>query len=260
MPWETLMEVLQTGAKVAVLVFVISSMLTMGLSLTIAQIVAPLRNLRLVALALLGNFVLMPLGAVVLSTLLRLDPPLGVGLLLLGLAAGAPFLPKLAEIAKGNLAFAVGLMVLLMVVTVGYLPLVLPLLLEGSLGQSGEDRSLPRSAHASPSGCRPSLQGSLRTSRRASKTPVRSDLDPEPRFAGVTDIGGQHQKRAGRIRHTRHPGRGPLCCARLRHRVALRGAWQIRSGCWPWAPDSAISLRHSWSAARASVTRRWSSW
>jgi BASS family bile acid:Na+ symporter len=82
-------------------------------------------------LALLGNFVLMPLAAVMLSTLLGLDHPLGVGLLLLGTAAGAPFLPKLAEIAKGNLAFAVGLMVLLMVVTIGYLPLVLPLLLQG---------------------------------------------------------------------------------------------------------------------------------
>ena len=42
-----------------------------------------------------------------------------------------PFLPKLAELAKGNLAFAVGLMVLLMVVTVGYLPIVLPLILPG---------------------------------------------------------------------------------------------------------------------------------
>jgi len=49
----------------------------------------------------------------------------------LGTAAGAPFLPKLAQIAKGNLAFGVGLMVLLMVVTVGYLPLVLPILLPG---------------------------------------------------------------------------------------------------------------------------------
>jgi BASS family bile acid:Na+ symporter len=62
---------------------------------------------------------------------LRLDEPLGVGLLLLGVAAGAPFLPKLTQIAKGNLAFAVALMVLLMVITVGYLPLVLPVLLPG---------------------------------------------------------------------------------------------------------------------------------
>ncbi|PYN34124.1 MAG: transporter [Candidatus Rokuibacteriota bacterium] len=113
------------------LAFVLSSMLAIGLGLTLAQIVAPLRSARLVALSLLANFVLMPLGAVALATLLRLDQPLGVGLLLLGCAAGAPFLPKLAQIADGDLAFAVGSMVLLMVVTVGYLPLVLPFLLPG---------------------------------------------------------------------------------------------------------------------------------
>ena len=81
--------------------------------------------------ALLANFVLTPLAAFALARVLQLDEPLGVGLLLLGCAAGAPFLPKLAELAKGNLAFAVGAMVLLMVVTVGYLPIVLPLLLPG---------------------------------------------------------------------------------------------------------------------------------
>ena len=82
-------------------------------------------------LSLLVNFVLMPLGALALASLLRLDEPLGVGLLLLGAAAGAPFLPKLAQLAKADLAFGVGLMVLLMVVTIGYLPVVLPLLLPG---------------------------------------------------------------------------------------------------------------------------------
>jgi len=80
---------------------------------------------------LLANFVLMPLSALVIARLLRLAEPLGIALLLLGTAAGAPFLPKLAGIAKSNLAFAVGLMVLLMVLTVGYMPLVLPLLLKG---------------------------------------------------------------------------------------------------------------------------------
>ena len=56
---------------------------------------------------------------------------MGIGLLLLGMAGGAPFLPKLAQIAKGDLAFAVGLMVLLMVITVDYVPIVLPMLLPG---------------------------------------------------------------------------------------------------------------------------------
>jgi BASS family bile acid:Na+ symporter len=93
--------------------------------------IEPLRNVRLVLLALFANFVLMPAGAIALAKALRLDEPFGVGLLLLGCAAGAPFLPKLAELAKGNLAFAVGAMVLLMVVTVGFLPVVLPLLLPG---------------------------------------------------------------------------------------------------------------------------------
>jgi bile acid:Na+ symporter, BASS family len=137
------MELMQKATSVAMLAFVLSSMLAMGLGLTVSQIIAPLRNARLVVLSLLVNFVLMPLGAVVLAALLRLDQPLGVGLLLLGSAAGAPFLPKLAQIARGNLAFAVGLMVLLMVVTVGYLPLVLPLLLpEVSVNPAKIARSL----------------------------------------------------------------------------------------------------------------------
>jgi len=125
------MELLSKLVPIAMLTFVVSSMLAVGLSLTFGQILAPLRNRRLVSFALLANFVLMPLAALVIARLLRLDEPLEIALLLLGAASGAPFLPLLARIAKGNLAFAVGLMVLLMVVTVGYMPLVLPLLLEG---------------------------------------------------------------------------------------------------------------------------------
>jgi BASS family bile acid:Na+ symporter len=126
-----MMELLSRALPVVMIVFVVSSMLAVGLSLTVGQIVAPLRNVRLVSLALLANFVLMPLGALALARALRLDHALGAGLLVLGTAAGAPFLPKLAGLARGNLAFAVGLMVLLMVLTVGYMPLVLPLLLDG---------------------------------------------------------------------------------------------------------------------------------
>src|SRR5206468_4673540 len=125
------MELMQRLVPLAMLVFVLSSMLAMGLGLTVGGIIAPLRDPRRVILSLLANFLLVPLIALALAALLRLDQPLGVGLLLLGSAAGAPFLPKLTQLAKGNLAFAVGLLVLLMVVTVGYLPLVLPLLLPG---------------------------------------------------------------------------------------------------------------------------------
>ena len=125
------MEILSKIVPISMLTFVVSSMLSMGLSLTVGQIAAPLRNYKLITFALLANCVLMPFAALGISKLLRLDEPLGIALLLLGTASGAPFLPLLARISKGNLAFSVGLMVLLMVVTVAYMPLVLPLFLEG---------------------------------------------------------------------------------------------------------------------------------
>jgi len=124
-------EILETLAMLSVLVFVISSMLSMGLSLTIKQVVDPLKDAKLVILALVANFILVPLVAYAITLILPLDESASIGLILLSTAAGAPFLPKLVEVAKGNLAFSVGLMVLLMVVTIIYLPLVLPLLLSG---------------------------------------------------------------------------------------------------------------------------------
>ena len=122
-------DILETLAQLSVLVFVIASMLAMGLTLTIPQITAPLKNTRLVILALAANFILVPALAYLITLLFSLDTSVEIGLILLSTAAGAPFLPKLAEVAKGNIAFSVGLMVLLMLVTIIYLPLVLPLLL-----------------------------------------------------------------------------------------------------------------------------------
>ncbi|EMA47377.1 bile acid:sodium symporter family protein [Halococcus saccharolyticus] len=123
--------VLESLARLAVLVFVVASMLAMGLSLTLDQIVTPLRNTRRVAKALLANFVVVPLVAFGILLVVPLSEPQSIGLVLLATAAGAPFLPTLVQAAKGDVAFGVGLMVLLMVVTVAYVPLVLPLLLPG---------------------------------------------------------------------------------------------------------------------------------
>jgi len=124
-------EILQVLMNLSVLVFVITSMLAMGLNLTIKQIIAPLRDVKLVILALVANFVLVPILAYLILAVIKLDQGLATGLILMATAAGAPFLPKLAQAAKDNMAFSVGLMVLLMIVTIIYMPLVLPLLLQG---------------------------------------------------------------------------------------------------------------------------------
>jgi bile acid:Na+ symporter, BASS family len=120
-------EFLATLQNLFTFAFVVSSMLAMGLSLTVGQILQPLSNRRLVALALVANFVIVPGTAYLLAQVIPMDEPLQIGLILMGAAAGAPFLPKLAQIARANVAFAVGLMALLVVVTVAYLPLVLML-------------------------------------------------------------------------------------------------------------------------------------
>ena len=57
MVWETLHK----ATTVAMLSFVVSSMLAMGTGLTVGEIVAALRNHRLIMVALLANFVLMPI-------------------------------------------------------------------------------------------------------------------------------------------------------------------------------------------------------
>jgi predicted Na+-dependent transporter len=53
-------ELLIKGANASVVVFVVSSTLSVGLGLTVPQILEPLRNGRLVVLSLLANFVLAP--------------------------------------------------------------------------------------------------------------------------------------------------------------------------------------------------------
>ncbi len=122
--------------KVFTFIFIVSSMLGMGMSLTMRQILQPLGNLRLIALALAANFIVAPLlafGVTRLVTLLiPLEPSLQITLIIISAAAGAPFLPKLVQWAAGNIALGVGLMGLLMVVTIAYMPLVLPLLLPGA--------------------------------------------------------------------------------------------------------------------------------
>jgi len=114
-----------------VLIFIITSMLGMGFSLTISQIVTPLKNRKLIIMSLVANFVLVPILALLIVGIVPLSEGLQIGLILVGFAAGAPFLPKLVQVAKGDMAYTAGLMVLLMVITIAYMPIVLPFVLTG---------------------------------------------------------------------------------------------------------------------------------
>jgi predicted Na+-dependent transporter len=67
-----LMNLLNMVATTALLGFVVSSMTAMGVSFIVGQIIDALRDVRLVLLALLANFVAMPLGALALDKVLEM--------------------------------------------------------------------------------------------------------------------------------------------------------------------------------------------
>jgi BASS family bile acid:Na+ symporter len=125
-------ESLVLVTKVGMFLFIVAGMAAMGLSLTVPRIVEPLRDLRVVALLLVANFVAVPAVAVAAARILPMDDAASTAVILVGCCAGAPFLPKLAQLARGDTALAVGGMVLLMVVTVFYAPIVVPLAVEGA--------------------------------------------------------------------------------------------------------------------------------
>src|SRR5919206_4096654 len=114
--------------NIATLVFAVSSMLSVGFSYTLRELIEPLRNPRLVIGTVVANFVLVPLLAYAITRFLALGEGREIGLLLVATAAGAPFVIKLTQVANGDLALAAGLLVLLVMVTIGYMPIVVPLI------------------------------------------------------------------------------------------------------------------------------------
>jgi BASS family bile acid:Na+ symporter len=112
--------------RTLVLAFVITNMLAMGMKLSVGQIVRPLRDFKFVARVLLVNIVLAPTVALFVTRLPGVQPSLAIALVLLATAAGSPVLPKLVEMAHGDLASAVSATLLLMVVTLVSMPLILP--------------------------------------------------------------------------------------------------------------------------------------
>ncbi len=126
---QSLREALSVCVHLTILVFLLSSMLSIGSSLTIRQILGPLRNARLVITSLAVSYVVVPLIAIGTARIISLEQPLKRGLILLSLTAGSEALPKLAAIAGGNVSFSVALMSMQLVVTMLYVPMLLTALL-----------------------------------------------------------------------------------------------------------------------------------
>ena len=98
-------------------------MFSLGLDLTLRQIVGSLRDRRLVAVSLLVNLVVVPLLAIIVTSQISMDEGLRIGIVIYAFAAGTEGGPKFVQLIKGNTAYAFGLLVLLLIYTVTVVPL-----------------------------------------------------------------------------------------------------------------------------------------
>ena len=112
-------------------VFVIATMLNVGLTQKPSAIAGHLKNWPFVLKMLAANFVFAPLLMILALYFAPFNPSLKAGLLIFSLGAGAPFLIKLTQTAQHEIALGAAVMMLLMIVTVVYMPVVLPLVLSG---------------------------------------------------------------------------------------------------------------------------------
>ncbi|MEG6549692.1 bile acid:sodium symporter [Desulfocurvibacter africanus] len=124
-------EIISSLSSAFTLAFVITSMFGLGLGMTVQDLLAPLRNVRLLLSAMAINFVLLPGVAWILVRSLPFEPDLKVGLILMSAVAGSPLAIKAVQLARGDVVAAGSLVTLQVIATVFYLPFALPLLIPG---------------------------------------------------------------------------------------------------------------------------------
>jgi bile acid:Na+ symporter, BASS family len=124
-------DILMISFKVSLAIFMAGSLLEMGLRLNLPAAIRGLRDIRFVAYTLIWSFVVCPALAYVITLIVPLEQPLAIGMLLLGMAPCAPFVPMLAEKAKGDLGYIAAFMLLASVGTVLCMPVTVPLLVKG---------------------------------------------------------------------------------------------------------------------------------
>ena len=119
---ELLTKILTSAGLIAI-------MFSMGLRVTFSEVMASIQKPTFVFLGLLVNFVMVP--AVTLGLLQWFDPHpmVSVGFLILAACPGAPVGPPFSAIAKGDVASAIGLMVILSCLSVVLSPLLIQLVL-----------------------------------------------------------------------------------------------------------------------------------
>jgi BASS family bile acid:Na+ symporter len=111
--------------NVLVIITLVEMMAAIGLRVPFVDLLNVIKSWRLVGGAVLTNYLGVPAVTVGLLILFDPDPMVAAGFLILAVCPGAPYGPPLTAIAKGNVAVAVGLMVMLAASSAVLAPLLL---------------------------------------------------------------------------------------------------------------------------------------
>ncbi|MDQ3855958.1 MAG: bile acid:sodium symporter [Chloroflexota bacterium] len=106
-------------------------MFNVGLTQKPARILGNLRDWHFLIRMLVANFLIVPSLMIALVYVTDFDPALQAGLLTMSACAGAPFLIKLTQTSANDIALGATVMMVLVVGTVAFAPLILPLIIEG---------------------------------------------------------------------------------------------------------------------------------
>jgi BASS family bile acid:Na+ symporter len=119
------LAILTNGLTAASLVAV---MLAMGLGVTMSEVWTSARQIRLVLLGILANFVLVPLATAALLYAYHANPMASVGFFVLAVSPGAPVGPPMTAVARGDVPFSIAMMIVLAVLSAFLSPALLGLL------------------------------------------------------------------------------------------------------------------------------------
>jgi len=122
-----MVDLLEKLLGVTIAIFMAGSLLEMGLKLDLKKAVHAVRDVRFIVMALLWSFAIGPALAILLARALPLAEPYALGLILLGLAPCAPFVPLLAEKARADLNDVAAYLLLASLGTLIILPIMIPI-------------------------------------------------------------------------------------------------------------------------------------
>ena len=120
------------------LIFVVTASLGQGLGVARATMGPPLKaHSQLNIMLLISTFVVVPAILIGLAALLPFAPQVKMAIIVLAICGGAPFVPWLVSLAKGNVGYGAAATTVLLIATFIVLPLAVPPL-ESALGTNAD--------------------------------------------------------------------------------------------------------------------------